>query len=113
MNREFHKAYSQELNRDMETLVFGHAGMPLVVFPTSMGRFFEFEDRGMIGVLAPKLERGELQVFCPDAVDLESWYNKHVHPRVRVMRHMQYERYLLYELMPYVRSRNALNALAV
>ncbi len=42
----------QELHRDMEMLVFGHAGMPLVVFPTSMGRFFEYEDRGMIGVLA-------------------------------------------------------------
>lgn len=63
MNREFHKAYSQELHQDMEALVFGHAGTPLVVFPTSMGRFFEYEDRGMIGVLAPKIERGELQVF--------------------------------------------------
>src|SRR5258708_21833184 len=82
MNREFHKAYSQELHRDMEALVFGHAGTPLMVFPTSMGRFFEYEDRGMIAVLAPKIERGELQVFCPDAVDTESWYNKGVHPRV-------------------------------
>jgi esterase/lipase superfamily enzyme len=113
MTRDYLKGYSRELNREMELLVFGHSGTPLLVFPTSMGRFFEFEDRGMIGVLAPKLERGELQVFCPDAVDLESWYNKHVHPRVRVMRHMQYERYLLYELMPYVRSRNSSNALAV
>ena len=73
MNREYHKAYSQELNRDMEALVYGHAGTPLLVFPTSMGRFFEYEDRGMIGTLAPKIERGELQVFCPDAVDTESW----------------------------------------
>ena len=96
MNREFHKAYSQELHRDMEALVFGHAGTPLMVFPTSMGRFFEYEDRGMIGVLAPKIERGELQVFCPDAVDTESWYNKSVHPRVRVLRHLQYERYILH-----------------
>ena len=54
MNREYHKAYSQELHRDMEALVFGHAGTPLLVFPTSMGKFFEYEDRGMIGVLAPK-----------------------------------------------------------
>ena len=61
MNREYHKAYSQELHREMEALVFGHAGTPLLVFPTSMGKFFEYEDRGMIGVLAPKIERGELQ----------------------------------------------------
>ena len=69
MNREYHKGYSQELNRDMEALVFGHAGTPLLVFPTSMGKFFEYEDRGMISVLAPKIERGDLQVFCPDGVD--------------------------------------------
>ena len=78
----------------MEALVFGHAGTPVIVFPTSMGKFFEYEDRGMIGVLAPKIERGELQLFCPDGVDTESWYNKSVHPRVRVLRHLQYERYI-------------------
>jgi len=33
----------------MELLVFGHAGVPMIVFPTSMGRFFEYSDRGMIG----------------------------------------------------------------
>ena len=71
-----------------------------------MGKFFEYEDRGMIGVLAPKIERGELQVFCPDAVDTESWYNKGVHPRVRVLRHLQYERYILHEFLPFVRWKN-------
>ena len=40
MNREYHKAYSQELHRDMEALVFGHAGTPLLVFPTSHGEDF-------------------------------------------------------------------------
>jgi esterase/lipase superfamily enzyme len=113
MNREYHKAYSQELHRDMEALVFGHAGTRLIVFPTSMGRFFEYEDRGMIGVLAPKIERGELQVFCPDAVDTESWYNKGVHPRVRVLRHLQYERYILHEFLPFVRWKNQASQLAV
>src|ERR1700746_157110 len=113
MNREYHKAYSQELHRDMEALVFGHAGMPLMVFPTSMGRFFEYEDRGVIGVLAPQIERGELQVFCPDSVDTESWYNKGVHPRVRVLRHLQYERYILHEFLHFLRWKNQSGQLAV
>src|SRR5437899_143505 len=75
MNREYHKRYSSELHREIEMLVLGHAGMPLLVFPTSQGRFYEYEDRGMIGALSPKIERGELQVFCPDSVESESWYN--------------------------------------
>ena len=113
MNREYHKAYSQELHRDMEALVFGHAGTPLLVFPTSQGRFFEYEDRGMVGALASKIERGELQIFCTDGVDNESWYNKGVHPRVRVLRHLQYERYLLHEFLPFVRWKNQAARLAV
>jgi len=113
MNREYHKGYSQELHRDLEMLVFGHAGAPILVFPTSRGRFFEYEDRGMIGVLSPKIERGELQVFCLDSVDGESWYNHGVHPRIRVLRHLQYERYILHEVTPFLRWKNQSPSLAV
>ena len=56
MNREYHKQYSRELGRDMEALIYGHAGQPLLVFPTSMGRFFEYEDSGMIQALGGKLD---------------------------------------------------------
>lgn len=113
MNREYHKWYSQQLGRDMEMLVFGHSGTPLLVFPTSMGRFFEYEDRGMVGAVAHKLEHGELQIFCPDAVDLESWYNRHVHPKVKVARHIQYDNYLVHELAPFIRWRNPSGQLGV
>ena len=113
MHREYFKGYSSELNRDVEALIFGHAGTPLLVFPTSQGRFFEYEDRNMIGVLAPKIDAGEVQVFCPDSVDSESWYNKGVHPRVRVLRHLQYERYILHEMLPFLRWKNNAPRLAV
>ena len=113
MNREYRKSYSAELHRDMETLVFGHAGIPLMVFPTSMGRFFEYEDFGMIEALGPKIESGGLQVFCPDSVDAESWYNRGAKPRQRVLRHVQYERYILHELLPFLRSTNHATGLAV
>lgn len=113
MNREYHKGYSQELHREMEMLIFGHSGTPMLVFPTSMGRFFEYEDRGMIGVLGEKIGRGELQAFCLDGIDGESWYNKSAHPRFRVLRHLQYERYILHELLPYLHWRNPSQQLAV
>src|SRR5215510_4512054 len=88
MTRDHHKWFSRSLNRDMELLVFGHGGPPMIVFPTSMGAFFEYEDRGMIGALAGKLEHGALQLYCVSSVDSESWYNRHVHPRQRVRRHL-------------------------
>src|SRR5690348_2021932 len=33
MNREYHKQFSHELERDMEFLVFGHGGTPFLAFP--------------------------------------------------------------------------------
>ena len=35
MNREFHRWYSPSLGRDMDLLVFGHAGARAIVYPTS------------------------------------------------------------------------------
>jgi esterase/lipase superfamily enzyme len=113
MNREYHKWHSRDLNRDMELLRFGHGGTPILVFPTSMGKFFEYEDRGMIGALAHKIDRGEAQVFCPDGVDSESWYNKRVHPRWRVARHMQYEGYILHDVLPLIGQKDQSGKLAV
>src|SRR5450755_1888028 len=106
MNREYHKWYSPALGRDMELLIFGHGGAPYIVFPTSMGSFHEYEDRGMIEAVRDKYENGGLQAFCVDSVDRESWYNKWAHPHVRVKRHMQYERYILDEVVPLIRTRN-------
>src|ERR1051325_10185076 len=76
LRREYIQWHSPSLGRGMELLAFGHAGFPVVVLPTSGGRFFEYEDRGMIAALTPKIDRGELQVICVDSVDQESWYNK-------------------------------------
>jgi esterase/lipase superfamily enzyme len=113
MNREYHKWTSPQLGREMELLVFGHAGQPALVFPTSMGRFWDYEERQMIAALAPALEAGRLQAFCVDSVDAESWYNKGAHPAQRALRHNQYEAYLLAEVIPFIRSNNPAPRIAV
>ena len=106
MKREYHKWFSPRLGRDMELLVFGHGGLPAVVFPTSCGRFFEFEDRGMVGAIQGDIEAGRVQLLCVDSVDAESWYNRDVSPRWRIARHMQYEDYVMQEVLPLVRRMN-------
>ena len=111
MNREYHKWYSQSLGRDMELLVHGHGGTPVLVFPTSQGKFFEYEDRGMIETLRGKLESGAMRLICVDSVDSESWYNKSVHPRVRIARHLQYENYILTEVVPLIQKSNGSSGL--
>jgi len=100
MHREYHRWFSPSLGRDMELLVFGHAGARVLVFPSSMGKFHEWEDRGMIDALGHHVRSGWLQLYCVDSVDSESWYARWKHPHDRAVRQTEYERYLLHEVLP-------------
>ena len=103
--REYIKQWSNALGRDMEALRFGTSGLPLLVFPTSMGRFYQWEDFGMIRALGDKIEGGLIQLFCVDSIDDESWYAKSRPGRDRVQRHLAYERYVLDEFLSRVPNR--------
>ena len=107
MRRDYLKWYSPSLGCDMELLVFGERGFPILVFPTSGGRFYEYEDRGMVGALAPKIDRGALQVICLDSVDQQSWYNGRVRPEDRLHRQNAFDAYLAQELAPFVCDRTS------
>jgi esterase/lipase superfamily enzyme len=102
MRRDYHTWHSPVLGRQMELLVFGHAGRPLFVFPTSMGSFFEYEDQGMIAALAGKLEAGAVQLFCVQTLDGETFYSRRP-PRERIARYLTWEYSLLSELVPFAR----------
>lgn len=88
----------------MEMLRFGHAGTPILVFPSSMGRYYEWKDFGMMDAIADQIAQGHNQVFCVDSVDRESFYNRHSNPYVRIKRHQQYEQYILTEVIPLMRK---------
>src|SRR5271166_3238964 len=106
MQRSYESWYSSALGRKMEFLWFGWSGYPVLAFPTSMGRFFQYEDTGLVGALASKIEAGYLQLVCADSVDAESWYDEFIPPELRGVRHEQYDAYLAQELVPYVRERS-------
>lgn len=106
MHREYHRWYSPRLNRDMELLIYGHAGARVLIFPTSQGRFYEYEDRGMVDNLGDQIENGWLQLYCVDSVDAESFYCYWAHPAGRIVRHLQYEDYILNEALPLTRAKN-------
>lgn len=102
MHREHRKWWSPALGRDMDLLVYGHAGTPILAFPSSMGRFYEWEDFGMVRTLAAQLEAGHNRLVCVDSVDAEAFYNKGVPPFVRIRRYQQYEQYIIHEVVPFV-----------
>ena len=109
MKRTYGSWESPSLGRTMEYLWFGDRGRPLLVFPTSMGRFYQNEDFGLVAALADKVDAGWLQIICVDSVDAESWYNQKAHPRDRARRHDDYDRYLRNEMFPLIIERTGGN----
>ena len=107
MRRDYHKWFSPRLGRDMELLVFGHAAeCRRSYFQPRRDGIFEFEDRGMVGAIANKIENGEVQLFCVDSVDSESWYNRSVPARWKIARQVQYDEYIVHEVIPLVKQLN-------
>jgi esterase/lipase superfamily enzyme len=106
VKRQYHKWFSAGLGRDMEILVFGHAGAKVLVFPTREGRFYDYENWGLVDALRHSIDSGYIRLFCVDGVDSESLYCRAVPPTALVNRHRQYERYILDEVIPFMIAEN-------
>jgi esterase/lipase superfamily enzyme len=106
MVREYHKWFSSALNKEMELLVFGHAGASVLFFPTRGARFYDYENWGVLDKLHDKINQGLLQIYCVDSVDKESFYSRTKHPEQKMQYQLQYENYILTEVVPFINSKN-------
>jgi esterase/lipase superfamily enzyme len=102
MNKEHHRWFTQRLGREMGINVYGHYGLPLLVFPTSGGDENEYEGQGMVAALGHHIDAGRVKVFCVGSVNHDSWYNHHAHPRHRSYVQAMYDAYVAFEVVPFV-----------
>ena len=106
MYREEFTHFSRMLDREMQLMIYGHDGLPILAFPTQDGLCRQLEDFGMIDQIADFIESGRIQVFVVDSVDTESWSLKDGDPTQRAARQEQYFQYIVEEALPFIRSRN-------
>ena len=117
MNVQYNKTYSHNLGREMEWKQYGQEGQGVLVFPSQDQRFYEWEDNGMIDVLAPMIEAGKFHLICCDGIDRETWsvVNEQVDAAYRegrnpesvsysqlIEQHERWFRYIVDELIPAV-----------
>jgi esterase/lipase superfamily enzyme len=105
MKTEYHKWYSSALGHEMELKIYGYYGKPVIVFPAQSGRFFDFENFGMVDAISDHIESGRVKLFCLDSIDAQSWANLEVHPADRARRHQDYDRYITAEVAPFIRKQ--------
>ncbi|HJS18276.1 MAG TPA: alpha/beta hydrolase-fold protein [Anaerolineales bacterium] len=103
MQIEYHKWFSPILGHDMELKVYGYYGKPVLVFPAQGGSFHEFEDFGMIDRLTHVIEAGQIKLFAVNSLDGQTWANWDAHPVDRARRHQDYDRYIVEEVVPFIR----------
>ena len=104
MEVRYYKTFSKSLQRDMEYKTYGNAGLGVLVFPSQNQRFYEWEDNGMIDVLAPMIETGQIHLVCCDSIDAETWSRKEGDYRERIELHERWFDYIVSELIPEVRK---------
>ena len=68
MERRVYREYSHCLNRDMEFIVYGTGGKPVLAVPSQDGRYFDFENFGMVEVCRDYIESGRIQLFSFDTM---------------------------------------------
>lgn len=103
MKEQYHKWFTEYLDREFHLLEFGHDGYPVVLFPSSKGRYYENKDNGMIESAKQLIEYGKVRIYCPDGIDYDSWYNYSIHPSDRVKTHNGYENTILNDVIEYIR----------
>lgn len=94
-------------------LVFGDRGYPLILFPTSMGRYYESKDFGLIESIRWFIEQGRIKVYCPDGLDLLTWYNTSISPAERALNHLQYDAVILEDILPRIKAETGYDRVAV
>jgi esterase/lipase superfamily enzyme len=103
MHENYVRWHTPHLGREFEMLVFGHAGYPVVLFPTSMGRYYQNKDFKLVDAVAELVDAGRVKIYCPDGIDEQSWYNRSIHPADRLRTHAAYENVILHEVIEQAR----------
>jgi len=108
MNIEYHRWWSPHLGHDMELKVYGHDGKAVLVFPSAGGKFYEYEDFDMVEACRLFIDTGKIKLFTVDSIDDQTWLNYGIYPDERARRHNDYERYIIREVIPFIRSHGIL-----
>lgn len=104
MFRQHEMISSAAMGRRVHLWRYGHFGPPLVAFPSASGMAHEWEAHGMVEALSDFLEAGKLKLYSVESNVSEAWTRKENPPEWRIKRHQLYERFVMDDLVPYIRQ---------
>ena len=107
MKIEYHKHRNSCLDQEMELKSYGHAGKPVVIFPSARGTFYQFEDFGMVEAVRDFIDAGDIRLYTIASNDHETWLaDKWINAADRGRNYQAYDAYVTDEAIPFIRAHS-------
>ncbi|MEP6946665.1 MAG: alpha/beta hydrolase-fold protein [Acidobacteriota bacterium] len=104
MRRDTTSWYSHNLNMEMPLVAYGHAGYPLLMFPTAAADYLEYERFLLVDAIKPFIEAGLIRAYSINSVNKYSLLNKDSHPAWKVEMLTRFDKYVTDEVLPLIRN---------
>jgi esterase/lipase superfamily enzyme len=104
MRRDTTSWYSGNLGMEMPLVAYGHAGYPLLMFPTAAADYLEYERFLLINAIKPFIENGLIQAYSINSVNRYSLLNKQASPQWKAELLTRYDNYIMEEVLPLIRN---------
>jgi esterase/lipase superfamily enzyme len=96
--------FSHNLGMEMPLVAYGHAGYPLLMFPTAAADYLEYERFLLVDVIQPFIEQGLLRAYSINSVNRYSLLNDKASPQWKAELLTRYDRYIMEEVLPLIRN---------
>ncbi len=113
MNKTHKKWRSPSLGKDMNMDIYGTSGTPILALPTRGQKRTQWEEFGMVDAISHQLDNGFNQLFCIDSIDEESFLNESIEPVKRLIRHRQFELFVIEEVIPCIHDVNDIDFIII
>jgi len=96
--------HSADLGIDMPLVAYGHAGVPLLMFPTAGADYLEYERFHLIDAIAPLIDAGRLRVYSINSVNRYGVLEPSAPPQLKTKLLGAFDRYVVNDVLPLIRN---------
>ena len=104
MERRTTAWYSHNLMMEMPLVAYGHAGYPLLMFPTAAADYLEYERFHLVNSIRPLIEAGRVRAYSINSVNRYALLNEKAPPPMKAELLARYDRYVVDEVLPLIRQ---------
>src|SRR4029079_6125099 len=104
MERRITSWFSKKLSSEMPLVAYGHAGQPLLMFPTAAADYLEYERFHLVDAIKNLIEAGRRDAYSINSGNRYSLLNEQMPPNLKAELLTRFDRYITDEVLPLIRK---------